>query len=307
MTVYRKPSLSSAIVLGEIKRVMGNALELHPVAEGEESQAWQFLSGGNAYVVRVSSGIEGFEKDAYAFRRFARRDLPIPRVIYLGAVADHFCCISEHLPGVTLQDLDIQREPQLLSATAAVLKTIAGSDVSDTRGFGRYDHRGIGRFGSWGEFLNEPASYHWETLARAVDMGLIGRSLACIHELASFCPETRKLIHGDFGSNNVLAAGGKITGVLDWSEASIGDSLYDIANIFFWRTWLDCMEQQSRYFEEYLPASADFGKRLLCYQLRIGLEELYTQARQRQAATVEWASGRLNALLCAKSDISTLS
>jgi aminoglycoside phosphotransferase (APT) family kinase protein len=39
-------------------------------------------------------------------------------------------------------------------------------------------------------------------------------------------------VHGDFGSNNVLADGEHITGVVDWSEAMIGDPLYDVANIF---------------------------------------------------------------------------
>ncbi len=39
-------------------------------------------------------------------------------------------------------------------------------------------------------------------------------------------------MHGDFGSNNVLADGTVTTGVIDWGEAMFGDPRYDIANIF---------------------------------------------------------------------------
>src|SRR5699024_2408647 len=64
------------------------------------------------------------------------------------------------------------------------------------------------------------------------------------------------LVHADFGSNNVLTDNGRITAVIDWSEAMFGDSQYEVANIFFWRPWLACMEQQTRYFERRHPELA---------------------------------------------------
>jgi hygromycin-B 4-O-kinase len=59
-------------------------------------------------------------------------------------------------------------------------------------------------------------------------------------ELTKHCPE-KKLTHGDFSSNNVLINGQKITGILDWDCALYGDLLFDMAGIFFWSPWLNCM------------------------------------------------------------------
>ena len=52
-------------------------------------------------------------------------------------------------------------------------------------------------------------------------------------KLIEYCPEEHKLVHGDFGSNNVLTDGQKITGVLDWDCALYGDPLFDVAGSFF--------------------------------------------------------------------------
>jgi hygromycin-B 4-O-kinase len=110
-----------------------------------------------------------------------------------------------------------------------------------------------------------------------------------LEHLLSACPETRALIHGDFGSNNVLTHDGAITGVIDWSEAAIGDSLYDVANILFWRPWLPCMELQARYFESQRPDLLAHTERLLAYQLRIGLAEIQCGS--------EWAFDRCRELI----------
>ncbi|WP_439897592.1 phosphotransferase, partial [Escherichia coli] len=88
-------------------------------------------------------------------------------------------------------------------------------------------------------FLSAVSAYDWGSVTgdnQVADMA--GRCA----ELARHCPNVRALVHADFGSNNVLTDGHRITGVIDWSEAMYGDPLYDIANILFWRPWLDCME-----------------------------------------------------------------
>jgi hygromycin-B 4-O-kinase len=93
-------------------------------------------------------------------------------------------------------------------------------------------------------------------------------------------------------SNNVLTDGRRITGVVDWSEASIGDPLYDVANIFFWSTWLDSMHEQAHYFETHLADVAKLSDRLLCYQLRIGLAEIYQNAIERKTDALAWSTSR---------------
>jgi hygromycin-B 4-O-kinase len=103
-------------------------------------------------------------------------------------------------------------------------------------------------------------------------------------------------VHGDFGSNNVLTDGRCITGVIDWEEALIGDPLFDLAGVLFWRPWLECMEQQARFFETRCPDALGQVDRLLCYQLRIGLEEICGNAIGGDARMVTWSLARCEAV-----------
>ncbi len=100
------------------------------------------------------------------------------------------------------------------------------------------------------------------------------------------------LVHGDFGSNNVLVADGRISAVLDWSEAMTGDPAYDLANLFFWRPWLDCMEAQCSYIEVNEPYRSADAARLLRYQLRIGLQIRAEAQADADTRLVEWATHR---------------
>jgi hygromycin-B 4-O-kinase len=250
--------------------------------------------------MRINRAVEGFEKDAFAYRKFARPDLPIPEITCIGQVDDHFYCISENMPGVTLQDLHPEEMPPVLGPTARTLDAIAESDLDEMSGFGPFNAHGIGRYETWQDFLTsvaDPHRYDWPAVQSLADMDSVNRLLERLDGLVVHCPETRGLVHGDFGSNNVLTDGRRITGIVDWSEASIGDPLYDVANIFYWRTWLDCMQQQARYFEKHLADLPKLSDRLLCYQLRIGLAEIYQNAIQGKADALAWATSRCRELI----------
>ncbi len=279
---------------------MGEVSGFTAITEGEESQAYRFQSGGRGFVVRINRGSEGFEKDALAYGRFARADLPIPEVIRIGQIDHHYFCISEALPGVTLQDLAPEELAALLYPTARILNAIAESQLGDMRGFGPFDASGRGKHESWRDFLISIADegrYDWPALSHLVSIDEIKRLLERLLQLVEHCPEIRALIHGDFGSNNVLTDGRRITGVIDWSEASIGDPLYDLANVFFWRTWLECMAQQASYFEIHWRDLMELDGRLLCYQLRIGLGEIYQHAIENKRAVALWALARCRELV----------
>lgn len=295
----RKPSFSQAEILAVLANCMANISGFEPLAEGEESQAFRFRSETKTYVVRINKAIEGFQKDSFAHHRFARYNLPIPEVLRIGPIGDHFYCISENLPGMTLQDLRSEQLPPLLGPVAYILDVIAESDLDGLSGFGPFNAQGIGSYGSWRYFLMDivsPQHYDWNAVGSFVDVPYVHQLLKLLERLAVHCPETRRLIHGDFGSNNVLTNGSKITGVIDWSEALIGDPLYDVANIFFWSTWLECMQQQACYLENHLSNFPNLSDQLLCYQLRIGLAEVYGSAMEGKEDAAVWALSRCGEL-----------
>lgn len=282
--------------LSAAENIIGTVSELSAIAGGDDSQAFRFRSGDRTFVLRLNRSSAGFEKDAFAYRRFANAELPIPRVLQIGPAADHFFCLSEAAVGRTLQDLSPAELPPVLQPTARVLQAIAESELGDDlTGYGPFNAGGAAQYETWHDFLTDIASsehYDWRLVHPELNTQEIRDALDRLLSLADQCPETRALVHGDFGSNNVLADGEKITAVIDWSEALFGDPLYDVANIFFWRTWLPCMEEQASYFERTLNPDKERRDRLACYQLRIGLAEVYQNVVESKLSMTRWALRR---------------
>lgn len=262
-----------------------------PLVEGEESRAFRFERSGQDFVLRINRESGGFAKDDLVQRLFGA-ELPIPQIMLMGRLKDGLAfCISQLVPGVTLQALPAYGLALTLQPVAALLNSIAAVDVGAIAGFGPFDAQGKARFAKWSAFvasIGETAHYDW---SRAGIEG-VAPWLEQVMALSNACPDARHLVHGDFGSNNVLAQGDRITGVIDWSEAMVGDGLYDVANILFWRTWLDCMEQQATFFEVNRPAWLARRDLLRCYQLRIGLDLLYQSALAGDRAMLDWARQR---------------
>jgi hygromycin-B 4-O-kinase len=246
---------------------------LEAIAEGEESQAFAIEADGQALVVRVNRGREGFEKDRLAADRFTA--VPVPAIFAIDALEGAWICVSERARGETLQALGAAAA-RYGGAILGALDAIAGSDVSFVTGAGPFDVAGRGASASWTGFVT--AIDGPDDLVRRIN----GRRY----------PDLRKLVHADFGSNNVLVADGEVTAVIDWSEAMAGDPLYDFANLFFWRSWLDCMEVQCRHIETHHPERLADRDLLDCYQLRIGLQVLDEARRDGDEKLVAWSLAR---------------
>jgi hygromycin-B 4-O-kinase len=288
-----KTSHSLSPILARLSRDFDGVGEFVPLTEGLESQAYRFRSSGDDFVVRINPAAASFEKDFFVAERFAGPALPIPAIVLVDDFEGDAICVSRAAAGVTLQDLGAGAFA-LGGAVSTVLDAMAAADVSELHGAGPFDAKGVGRCASWQFFLRACKELDWSGVSLAEEAGPI---LAAVNRLAEGCPEERRLVHGDFGSNNVLCDAGAITGVIDWSEAMIGDPLYDVANLLFWRSWLECMEQQCRYFEMHEPHRLASSERLTCYQLHIGLMTLFEAARDGDREVLLWALGRCREIL----------
>jgi hygromycin-B 4-O-kinase len=80
-----------------------------------------------------------------------------------------------------------------------------------------------------------------------------------------------RLVHFDFGSNNVMVEDGCITAVLDWDYPGWGDPLWDVANLHAWREWLPCMDIHASYFDGQLADMPSYGDRIRYYGIHIAL------------------------------------
>lgn len=258
------------------------------------SSAYAFRASGRDYVIRLNSHREDFEKDALAATTIRPTGVPIPKVIKMGQInpsdpKSNFC-VSEYCTGLTLSQLNLQKGAQAEREVAIevfqLLDRVRKIDVSQAKGWGLTNKTGEGSFSSWPDYLlslyNHKFDYDWHTLSKTtfLDAKVFAACLGELRRLSRYCPAQKWLVHGDFGFDNIVTDGQRITGVLDWGEMRLGDFLYDIAYLDFWSKnvpygdlWLDYarkQRQEVRFFDE----------RMRCYMLYIGLSGMVIAAAQ---------------------------
>ena len=293
-----KPELSNQQLLQFLTEKYGSEPQWAPIAEGMESRVLTFIWGDQQYILKVNPNPSGFQKDRWCFQQFHSEELPIPEILEIGSFSFHYAyCLSRRLPGITLEDSAIPTLQQLTPYVSQVWKVIHQSLLPSSEGFGPFNERGHATFSSWQSFLQSTIrgkDQQWDHLfaSNLLDATALQPVMHSYLRLTEHCPEERKLVHGDFGSNNVLTDGKKITGVLDWDCALYGDPLFDVAGSFFWSPWLDCMRIQSEFFQQTLRNEASFAVRLQCYQLRCGLEEIHENALAGNQKLLNWLLNR---------------
>lgn len=285
-----KPSVSLAAAAEFLAdRFSEPTVAVERLPEGLESQAFRFDLGAEEFVLRIGLSGRGFEKDRWA-AAVAGRHVPVPVVFEIGSVAEALTyCITQRLPGTTLEELAPADAADVVGAVAGAWAALASCDVRSVVGFGDFDAEGSAPANTWRAVLLGTL----EAATAADDVSV----LETYARLVERCPEERALVHGDFGSNNLLVNDGVVSGVLDWESAMVGDPLHDVANTRFWATHLPCMQVQAERFDQILRDLPDYRERVLCYALRIGLEEAREARRDGDAELAEWASRRCRELI----------
>ncbi len=293
-----KTDLAASAVRAAIEARAGPVSAFEALTEGLDSQAFGFRRGEDAFVARVNRRDHGFRKDAFIATTFASDLLPAPAVLSIDRLGvDLWLCISRRAPGRALHEA--AGDGALLApAILAVLDAIGAADVSALTGYGRIDAAGAGACATWREHLLQVFDsrfYDWPAVADRVDPGLRSRAGDALLRLAPTEAAARTLIHGDFGTGNLVVDADKITAVVDWDRAAFGDPAYDAANLFYWR------EPELAAVRAALLArhggDQDWRRRLLAYQLRIALEELYDAAVARSPLDLEWLEQRCSEVL----------
>lgn len=280
---------------------------IHPLRGGNVATAFRVRSGGDDLVVRLVKGIpDAFVADHAIAGLLADSTIPVPRLLAIAERAGWQYAVSAFAPGEMADRLGAaaaeRLAPELLRVTAA----IHGVDVSGTTGFGAIGPDGNGRLSSWreaiGSAFDERQNGYWHgwrsDLAHSqLDWHLFDRADTALRSLLEHCPERRWLVHGDFGFSNLLVEDGRITAVLDWTNARFGDFLWDVAWLGFFTDDPDLRARlrPPKVSDETAGPKAD--ERLSCYQLAIGMDALRFYARADDAAAYEWATRRLSDVL----------
>ncbi len=270
------------------------------ISGGEGSQAYSFNDKGEQYIIRVNKHHTlGFRKDEYASLNYSSPLIPIPKILKIGRINDDLrFCISQRVEGKILDLFSAAELNSLLPNMFEVLDAIHATDVSNTKGCGKWDADGQGEDKTWKEYLlcvdkyskgedGKPGLFETSFLEK----DFWDKAYARMKELLEYCGDERFLVHGDYGFNNVLSDGKKITGVIDWECSVYGDFLFDVAWLSFWSQTLDYQDLYLKHSKERGVEIKNFNERMLCYKINVGLsacsfyaysgqEEKYKKAKE---------------------------
>jgi hygromycin-B 4-O-kinase len=248
---------------------------------GELSQAFSFCAGDDDLVIRVNNDLLPYKKDAYCYMHFKTDHIPIPEITKTGELeGGYYYAISRKAKGKMLIDISSEAYREVFPELIAVLDMIHATDISGTSGYGKWEADGSFETKTWKEYVlavkdyviakdNRPSLFETSFLEKE----LWEKLYAQIGTLLEYCPEERYLVHGDYGSDNVMTSDGKITGVLDWAGAKYGDFLFDAAWLNFWNPERNPMDFFEKHYKGKEQAQ-NFAERMKCYQLRIALSSL---------------------------------
>lgn len=299
----RKTQIDTKVVLEFLKKKFDkNITFIAPLEGGEMSQAFSFDSGNGRFVIRVDIGIKAFVKDKYAFEHFSSDKIPIPEVIRMGKMnPQYYYAITKRAEGKILDHFSLEVIREVLPELMKVLDNIHSVNI-DTSKYGDWDENGGAFFDSWKEFLlsiNDEQYFGWKNLFKNsfMEEEVFTKAYGKIKQLINHCPEIRHLIHGDYGFNNLLSDGKKITGVIDWGESKYGDFLYDVAWLGFWTRDIDYEEEFYKHYKEKEIKIPNYKERILCYKLHLGLSAAHFFVTSNQEKSYIWVRDRILSLL----------
>jgi len=302
-----KTKVDQSSVLEHLQTLFqAGSADLHFISGGESSQAFSFATSGEDFIIRVNRhSSRGYKKDKDAFLRFHSPQIPIPEIVSIGQMSNgyHFV-ISKKAEGDTLRHLPTEEVQKTLPSLFEVLDAIHKVDISGEKGYGKWRSDQGGENKSWREVIlsvgknivdeKSGVSLFETTFLEKEVWDKVNNRLGTLLE---YCPEERYLIHGDYGSDNVLAKEGKVTGVIDWEHSMYGDFLFDVAWLGFWKRDNNYEEVYQEFCKSINKELPNFNERILCYKLYIGLGSLSFYAYSNQKEKYESSKEKLLALL----------
>ncbi|MDQ2951732.1 MAG: phosphotransferase, partial [Chloroflexota bacterium] len=247
------------------------------------------------------------EKDRFA-QRWANGTLRTPRIVEIADTARGPYGISERVAGGPLDDLDEMGLGRVLPSLLSAMDAMRDADLSGTRGYGLWHGDGNAPHASWrdnlvGEDAPGERAKQRDALAgsrvgsREFDIGL-----ERMHELLSFCPEDRHLVHNDLLNFNVFVDASGVV-LLDWGASIYGDFLYEVALLTFWWPWfqkkwrgIDIRYEIERHYMAIGLAIPNYAERLRCCELDIGISHIAFQVSRGELANAAWTARRVTKL-----------
>lgn len=285
-----KPQMSAEDAAELLIQVTGDEVkDISPIEMGEMSKVYRYSSKGHDYVIHFKDQRDNLAKARYLHDRYASAGLPMPRIHELGEVGGLYYAISDLVPGSSVSALAGEELEAVMPHLAELFARMSRIEIDAPPGWGWIRPNGEASSATWpayiaGTFAPEQHGFYegWMSLFEGgiLERDVFDRVFAVMMRLAEHAPEERYLVHGDYHLGNMLASGGRITGIVDWEMGSYGDFMYDVAVLNLWSPQAGFPQ---RVREAWAAEGRDipfFKERLLCYQIFKGLDGLRFYAKK---------------------------
>jgi hygromycin-B 4-O-kinase len=290
-----KTTFSEEQIIQLIRRNYADANNIYNMIEGDTSQTYYFESGCKKLVVQTSRDLQGYKKEAYIYKKYHNK-INVRNVLKIDNVEnDIYYCITEFINAKRLQDLKTRELISNLEYITGIFQNLENIKIPENMGFGYFNSEGVANYKTWPLYINAVHNnYRW-TLVNNNTKKLVSNCIDEIEKHNDTLDNKKSLIHGDFGSSNVLNNVDKVY-LIDWSLSLYGDPLYEIANVLFWNE--KClMPLIDEIRKKYLKDEKTITKVYL-YILRIGLEEIYSTVEQNQIGyDIKWVEKRVEEVI----------
>lgn len=275
------------------ERIDDSVTSVLPLTGGEIAQAYEIKVSRGSCVFRLSPYLLQFQRDQIAAERFSSEDLPIPPIIKMGHFKDNiYYGLSEKAAGEKLSQLDPE---EFLAAYPSVMETLAHihrCELPEEAKYGAWSADGEPSCGSWHVYLTAlldreaPVGKDWEEQER------LAFCRDSFHRICEKISCTPRLVHGDYGAENLFILNSKVSAVIDWGAAMYGDPVFDLAWLSFWYKDLDVVQSYSKYNPKL--SGEQITECMPAYWYFIGLRAVYFFRNSNQEKSALWAFQRLN-------------
>lgn len=256
-----------------------NPNNINFIGEGYFSKAYVFEDLEQKYILRIGTSLKAFKKDLFSYNNFSEY-LDIPKVLKIGQYKEYYYCISEFKIGETFNSLNYDLQISSIKSIMEIHYQIYNIKCTQFNSFGTLDENGSSKYLNWKDYITD-FNFHknllcpnnliykdWNSLFdyEYVDVQLIKKCMDLLLNLIKYCPEDKHIIHGDFGSDNILINNNKVSAILDWAELSIGDPLYDIAYLDYYSD-IDYSSLFKDFYDNYNISFENYYERILCYKI----------------------------------------
>ncbi len=304
-----KVSVPEAILSHVVKKATGMEIgSKSRIVAGEVNEVYDItLSNSLSIILRISRNeFPDFLQEGWAIEQCKKKGVLVPEVISVqhetvsGKLLSF--CVQKKLLGepmdrgsIDYHDLEKSLVNDLVFQAGEALSKIHSVP---TRGFGGINQEGVGKVDDFKSLLSDKVSQLDEYLEISRRVSFPEKAIESAIGILAIKADKYKRVnsvlnHGDFGPKHIMFSGKKITGIIDWGDASGHSAVHDFARWDYWFGEDLPLELLKKGYSDKKLFNNDFEELLRLIKLHIGLEVLWWYDVQGYKPNIEKAKKQL--------------